>query len=145
MTLVMDASVAAKWLFEEVDSEKARWLLEEARDGNLKLIAPEIIGAEIANVLWKRVYRGELQFREALAHYDRFQRVCPAPVEISLLAQDALKVALQYRHSVCDCLYVSLALKARCDLITADTKLHAALSADLQQVRLLKDWDGKGE
>lgn len=48
MTLVIDASVAAKWYVAEPDSRPA--LAVGARGG---LIAPDLILAEVANILWK--------------------------------------------------------------------------------------------
>jgi predicted nucleic acid-binding protein len=36
MSIVVDASVAAKWLFEETDSAKAKMLLSEIEGGRFK-------------------------------------------------------------------------------------------------------------
>lgn len=140
MTVIIDASVAAKWLFEESDTGKARALLDSVRDGRLKCMAPEIIFAEVANVLWKKVHRAELTQNEAIAHLARFERISPFPVAIPFLVESVLKTALEYRHSVYDCLYVALALKAACGLITADERLFRKFSPRIQNVRLLRDW-----
>jgi predicted nucleic acid-binding protein len=140
MTVVIDASVAAKWLFQESGADKARSLLEGARTGRLSLLAPELLPAEIASSLWKRVYREGLQVGEVTAHFARFKRVCPALVRISTLAEPALLLALQHGRSVYDCLYVALALETSSELVTADEKLHRALGPSVPQVRLLRDW-----
>ena len=69
MILILDASVAAKWLFEEPDAERARSLLVASEQRRLKLLAPEILPAEIGSFLWKRVLRGVLEAEEAMSHY----------------------------------------------------------------------------
>ena len=57
--LVIDASVAVKWVVPEPDSDRAEALLDHA------LMAPDLLFAECANVLWKKVRRGELSKDEA--------------------------------------------------------------------------------
>jgi predicted nucleic acid-binding protein len=140
MTIVVDASVAAKWLFREAQADRARMLLEESRAGRLSLLAPELLLAEVGNALWKRVYRERLRADEVKVHYARFTRLCPRLIRISGLTEAALHLALEHRHPVYDCLYVALALEASCDLVTADEKLHHAFSPIFPQVRLLRDW-----
>ena len=140
MNIVVDASVAAKWLFSELDSDRAAALLHETVQGRLKSLAPDILPAEIGNVLAKRVLRGLLREQQALAEYERFQRSCPALISNKTLAESALRLALRRRHPIYDCLYLALALEARCDLLTADEKIHRAFSPDFPQVRLLRNW-----
>ncbi len=140
MTIVVDASVAAKWLFAETDTPKARLLLREIRKGNLQSLAPDILPAEIANSLSKRVFRGMLEALEAEAQFERFRRSCPALIGNGFLATAALQLALRYRHSIYDCLYVALAMATPCDLVTADERLYRAFSPSMPQVRLLRDW-----
>lgn len=48
--LVVDASVAIKWVIDETDSAAASRLV-----GTAPLMAPDLIGAELANVLWRHV------------------------------------------------------------------------------------------
>jgi predicted nucleic acid-binding protein len=60
-TLVIDASIAVKWVVEEDSTAEALVLRQKA-----KLIAPELLIAECANILWKKVQRGELLKNEAL-------------------------------------------------------------------------------
>ncbi|HVG07663.1 MAG TPA: type II toxin-antitoxin system VapC family toxin, partial [Thermoanaerobaculia bacterium] len=54
--IVVDASVAIKWFLPEQHSLQALRLLEGGRE----LVAPDLIWAEIGNVLWKRWRQGEL-------------------------------------------------------------------------------------
>ena len=60
-TFVIDASIAVKWVVEEDGTAEALAL----RQGS-KLIAPQLLVAECANILWKKVQREELLKEEAL-------------------------------------------------------------------------------
>ena len=62
MTLVVDASVAVKWLVDEPDHLAARTLLERSE----QLHAPDFVFVETANVLWKKVLRCELTAQQAV-------------------------------------------------------------------------------
>ena len=53
--LVIDASIAVKWVVEEDGTPQALMLRQQA-----KLIAPDLLIAECANILWKKVQRNEL-------------------------------------------------------------------------------------
>ena len=59
--LVVDCSVAVKWFLEEPGDREALALL---RTGE-RLIAPELIVAELVNVLWKRVTTGAIEHSQA--------------------------------------------------------------------------------
>jgi predicted nucleic acid-binding protein len=54
---VLDASVAAKWYFEEEHSAQAAKLLADER---FELVAPDFIYVEVAAVAWKRATRNEI-------------------------------------------------------------------------------------
>jgi predicted nucleic acid-binding protein len=139
MNCVVDASVAVKWLFEEQDSEAAEALLISAGEDNLKLVAPTILPAEVANALWKRMRRGDLDRRKTLETGQRFEEICPLLLPIENLVQRALELAIDSRHPVYDCLYVALAEELPADLITADERLYRAFAHDFPGVHLLRD------
>jgi predicted nucleic acid-binding protein len=63
VTLVVDASVAVKWLVEEPDSDCARSV---AASGEA-LLAPELVLAEAENVLWRLVKTGRIGSDQAAA------------------------------------------------------------------------------
>ncbi len=58
-SLVINASVAIKWVVEEPGTDKALELLA------FRLSAPDLLIAECANILWKKVVRRELSAEEA--------------------------------------------------------------------------------
>ncbi len=141
MNLVVDASVAVKWLFEEPDSERAEALLASAGEDDLKLVAPTILPAEVANALWKRMRRGDMDRRKTLATGQRFEDICPLLLPIEDLVHRALELAIGSRHPVYDCLYVALAEELPADLITADERLYRAFACDFPGVHLLRDFN----
>jgi predicted nucleic acid-binding protein len=59
-TLVIDASVAMKWLVEEEGTSDALTLLRAC-----KLVTPDLLVPESANILWKKAQRKELTNQEA--------------------------------------------------------------------------------
>ena len=139
MNCVVDASVAVKWLFEEQDSEAAEALLISAGENNLKLVAPAILPAEVANALWKRMRRGDMDRLKTLETGQRFEGICPLLLPIEDLVYRALELAIDSRHPVYDCLYVALAEGLPADLITADERLYRAFAHDFPGVHLLRD------
>jgi predicted nucleic acid-binding protein len=139
MTIVVDASVAAKWILEEADSDRAESILSAVSDKRLAMLAPEILAAEIANVLWKAVWRDGMSVDDAEERYSAFLDVCPPLVRDSKLAAAALQLAVRFHWSVYDCLYIALAEQTPCELVTADEKLYYAVRHELGSVRLLGD------
>jgi predicted nucleic acid-binding protein len=139
---VVDASVAVKWVVEETGSDAARLL------SHTHLIAPDLLLTECANILWKKVQLGDLKKDGATA---RLNALLAAPVEIATsreLLAPALKLAIELKHPVYDCLYLALAARRGIPLVTADARLakvvrrHASLSA---RVQLLEDLKSPGE
>ena len=140
MNLVVDASVAVKWLFDEPDSDRAETLLEAAQSKRIKLIAPDILTAEIANTLWKRMRRGDLDRQATLEAGNYFRSICPLLHPIESLWRPALRLAIDRDHPVYDCLYLALAEELPGDLMTADERFHRVFTRDFPRVRLLRSW-----
>ena len=59
-SVVVDASLAVKWLVEEDDSDKAHAVLQSWVAQDITRIAPHLMPFEVANALHRRVLRGEL-------------------------------------------------------------------------------------
>lgn len=115
--MVIDASVAFKWIVDEPDSDKAHTLI-----GRSDLIAPVLIYSEVGNALVKRVNRGELapslSLREQLADLAELL----VTVDERNVAPRAYEMAVELRHSIYDCMYLALAEALGEHLLTADTK-----------------------
>ena len=108
MTLIVDASVALKWLIEEEGSGEAAALYSE------ELHAPALIQLEVGNALRSLIARGLLTEEGARDAYAVF---LAAPVSIHALSKDdsveAFTLALQLGHPIYDCRYLALALKMK--------------------------------
>ena len=137
MNLVLDASVVVKCLIPESDSEKANALLSDWVQRTIEIAAPEILSAEIASALAKRAARGMISAERAAGLYRDFVRL-EIPLEpIAQLGTAALNLALHYRRSVYDCLYLALALEMGWGLVTADDRLFNAVRRWFPEIRLL--------
>jgi predicted nucleic acid-binding protein len=132
---VVDASVAAKWLVAEPGSDAARRVLE----GPGPLIAPDLLIAEVGNVLWKKVTRRAINRRHAQEAIIWLPELFDRLFDSAALAPRALEIAVEHGATVYDSLYVALAEAAGSDavLVTADPDLHSlADNAGLPRQRI---------
>jgi predicted nucleic acid-binding protein len=133
MSIVIDASVALKWVLDEAGTEAALALLAD------ELIAPELWITEAANALWRHVRLGEASDAEALARIDELANAPVASVSTAQYIRRALQMALEIRHPVYDCLYLALAENQNTYVVTDDRRLFiaAATAGFPDRVRLL--------
>ncbi len=117
-TLVIDASIAVKWVVEEEGSEEAVRLL-----GRSRLIAPELLVAECANILWKKVQRDELSSEEALLAARLLQSADLELTSTRSLMERVTQIAIELDHPAYDCIYLALAAERDCLFVTADERL----------------------
>ena len=114
--LVVDASVAVKWVVEESETDEA---LLVRRVGTL--VAPDLLFAECANVLWKKVRRSELNVDEAKMAARLLRQAGVEITSTTRLMESALQLAVQLDHPAYDCVYLALAMQLACPLVTADS------------------------
>jgi predicted nucleic acid-binding protein len=126
-TLIVDASVAVKWLLEEHGSATARRLFSPRR----RLVAPDLLELEFANAVWKRVQRREMEAEQAEELFEDFQQIVGQSLEI-VASQAYLSTALGLANvtggTVYDCLYLSLAMSEESSLITSDQRFVNLIS-----------------
>ncbi len=121
-TLVIDASVAVKWVVEEEGTAEALALRHGAR-----LIAPDLLIAECGNILWKKVRRQELSSEEALLAARLLQGADVELLPGRSLLEAAVRIAVEIDHPAYDCLYLALAVATECRFVTADRRLLRTL------------------
>jgi predicted nucleic acid-binding protein len=119
VTLVVDASVALKWVLPERDSNLAQALAE----GDEELLIPDFWLNEACNICWLQVRKGKWtadEAREALALLRA--QLPPTPTGDLDLHDVALDIGLAIHHSTYDTLYVAftIAVGAR-GLVAADS------------------------
>ena len=123
--IVVDASVAVKWLIEEEGTDRALALRDET------MVAPDLLLTEVGNTLRSLTMRNALTSVQA---QDMFDAMAMAPIELRLmgpeLVSDALKLALRLEHPIYDCVYLALSIEIGAPMITADAKFARRVQAD---------------
>jgi predicted nucleic acid-binding protein len=132
--LVTDASVAVKWVYPELDSDRAR----ELKYASDSFIAPDLIVVELGNAIWKRAVRGTVDPADAIGALEIATGLLTRLVPTQELAPRAIEIAIALRHPIYDCFYLALAERERVPLVTADKRLLAvAKQAKGVEVRAL--------
>ena len=107
MALVINASVALKWVLQEPDTPLAEALLQMAPD----LLVPDFWLGDATNVLWVQVRRHRftpVEATEALALLHAI--IKPIPTWDLGLHQAALEIGVAVNHSTYDTLYLTFAV-----------------------------------
>jgi len=115
--LVVDASVAVKWVVPEPHSDQAAALLDHT------LVAPDLFFAECANVLWKKLRRGDLTEEEASIAARTLEQVDVVVVPSRAYLGRAVAIAAALEHPAYDAIYLAVAEAFGLRLVTADARL----------------------
>jgi len=129
---VVDASVAAKWLLPATGEsllEQANRLAAKHVERELQLVAPDLIEAELGNVLWKAVRRKRISPADAENSMRYFTALAIQAIPTSDLLVQALQIAVVCDRTFYDSLYVALAVATKTELVTADERLVNALGS----------------
>ena len=124
MRLVVDASVAVKWLVAEEDSDAADRLVAGGDD----LYAPRLMASEVANALWRKARMREIEGTQAGI---LMTAVSEMPVHWSsdeTVCADAVRLAVTLDRPVYDCVYLALAHRLDAQLVTADIRFANTLA-----------------
>lgn len=133
-SLVLDASVAAKWLLPSANeplSQEAFSILQRHASGDLRILVPDLFWAELGNILWKAVRQKRRTLIDAKSDLAQMGERGFTTVPTPRLLHLAFGIAAKYERSVYDSLYVALAIESKTDLITADERLANVLAAHL--------------
>jgi predicted nucleic acid-binding protein len=123
MRYVLDSSVAFKWEVPEADSAKAIQLRDESRTGLHELIAPDVFPAEVAHAMTRAERQGRVLAADGWRLWLSIMADAPALIPYVPLMPRAFALSSAFRIGVYDCLYVALAEREGCELVTADTRL----------------------
>ena len=121
-SLIVDASVAVKWFFDESGSTEAN----ELRRGEIEFAAPDLVVAEIGNAAWKRYLQKQISAADVIFTVRRAPALFSSLVSVLQLMEPAMNLSMHLAHPIYDCFYLALAERENAPLITADEAMIAA-------------------
>ncbi len=124
MRFVVDASVTVKWLVAEEDADIADRLVASGQE----LHAPRLMASEVANALWRKVRRGQMERAEAGAAMALLADVPVRWNDDETISADAARLALALDHPVYDCMYLALAHRIGATVVTADRRFATTIA-----------------
>jgi predicted nucleic acid-binding protein len=129
MKYVFDSNIALKWVLTEADSDKARRLRADFQSQAVQLLAPDVFPVDVAHALAKAERKGFIPHGDADQLLTNVLTSPPQFYPYLPLFKRALHIASSARIGVYDCLYVALAEREGCELLTADSKLVNSLQS----------------
>jgi len=134
--VVVDASLALKWVEREPYSDEASQLLDNWQKERRRLTAPALFAYEATNALGKRVKRGQLTAGVAKERLALLLENGPALEHDVALNLRALEIMQQFSlPSAYDAHYLALAESRGCECWTADERLWNTVKRELSWVR----------
>jgi len=137
---LVDASVAVKWFATKKYSEKALKIRDTYFNGDLELLAPDLIYYEVANAL--RFHRKIKFSKDDIVNAINLIKLLHITCPLSKLDWlKASELSLDFNISMYDAIYIAFAINRECRLVTSDEKLYNKLDK-LQDnvIVLLKDY-----
>lgn len=122
---VIDSSYILKYLLKDEHNSQVDSKILEFREQKEQLVAPELLGYEVANAIRSAVMRNRITQKEAEISMCVF-----TDLEIELFSVDLhqiLRVACKHGISCYDASYIALAREKNAKLLTYDTRLIALI------------------
>jgi predicted nucleic acid-binding protein len=141
--VVVDTSIALKWVIDESDSKIAEKLLEDWNDREALILAPALLAYEITNALYQRIRRSEISLergKEALRGFALVGIEFDFSQDFSLSTRATEIAGLYNLPATYDAQYLALAESKQCELWTADMRLWNSIRGKLAWVRWLGDY-----
>lgn len=121
--VVLDASVAVRWVVDEAGSDEAAALLER----DVAWITPRLLLTEAASALRRKVADKTLAPAAAAQSLDALlQAIADGVIRLiddERVIAPALLLAVSLQHKVPDCVYLALAEREGAGIATADDRL----------------------
>ncbi len=139
--IVVDASVAVKWVLEEELSERAHFLLLDSITRQHSVVAPPLLPSEVTNAIYQRQRRRLITSAEADQALSRFLALPVHLVVPADLFPRAVALARQHGlNATYDSQYLAVAQSLKANLWTADTALIKSLPRSTHWVRWIGDY-----
>ncbi|TAK59829.1 MAG: PIN domain-containing protein [Dehalococcoidia bacterium] len=144
--ILIDASVALKWVLDEDHSDAARALFDDAMRAERLILAPPIWLSETTNAIYQRQRRQLISKEDADSALTTLRVL---PVDLALpagLHERALDFARRFRlQATYDAEYLAAASMTGAEFWTADRKLYRALPRSLRWVHWIGDYTSRAE
>jgi predicted nucleic acid-binding protein len=137
MKYILDSNIALKWVLAEPDSGLARQLRADYQQAVHDLLAPDVFPIEIAHALTRAERQARIATSQAAFLWADIMSTTPLLILSSPLIPRAIQISSSERAGVYDCLYVALAEREGCDLLTADEKLIKKLQPNFPFIKPL--------
>ena len=141
MIVILDASVALKWQFENEEATgPATVLLKDFVEGKIELITSTLFPYEIISAINVAINRKRIKEE---AGYRAINYITSLGIELRSfddLIEPTFRMARQYGLSPYDCAYMALAEKEKSDFYTGDEKLFNAVKNRLSWVKWIGDY-----
>jgi predicted nucleic acid-binding protein len=123
MKYVLDSNLALKWVLAEPDSAMANKLRDDFQKAVHQLVSPDVFAVEIAHALTRAERQGKIALGQAGILWADIMSTAPRLEATGPLIPRAIAISSAMRVGVYDCLYVAMAEREACELVTADDKL----------------------
>lgn len=138
--VVIDASVAVKWLVAEEWSDVAALLRNDVESAGNTIVCPPHFRGKVANAVYQQLRRRALIVVEAEQAIAILNGINVTTFAAPDLYDQAFALALRYQlATIYDALYVAVAQELQVPLWTDDRRLLNALGGDFPYVR----WIGR--
>ncbi|MFV1884413.1 MAG: type II toxin-antitoxin system VapC family toxin [Balneola sp.] len=121
---VIDASVAAKWLFLEQGSDEAQALLNRFN----YFYAPDLFQIELESIITKKVRKKELRLEEAPGKKAKISKFPVRFINYLQLSDIAFDISITLPVTLYDACYIATAILTKSIFYTADERLVNGLS-----------------
>jgi predicted nucleic acid-binding protein len=122
MRYVLDASDALCWVIPRPLTPNAVRLRDEYRRQVHELLAPAVIIDEVAGALTKAERQKDIGVGQAASLFLKVMNSPPVLIPHAGLVARAIEISSRTRSGYYDCLYLALAEREGCELVTADQK-----------------------
>jgi predicted nucleic acid-binding protein len=135
---VVDASVGIKLILDEPYTSLVRHYFGRLNDlPPVILYVPDLFFVECANILWKKVRRGEVTLVDSQLGMAGLNALMLPTTSTAILSERALALGSTFGISAYDATSVALAERLGVSLLTADNRLATALVNSPHQVIML--------
>lgn len=137
---IIDASLAAKLLIKESDSEEARsWF-----SGQSEPAAPDLLAIEVAQAIVRHVNVREIPVADGKRLLSAWRNILENDGILLLRTSaaqvaEAAELAISLGHPIKDCIYLATAIEQHTDMMTCDAKFASKARMIYPGVKLLSE------